>query len=958
MKTRNTGTRSNGVRAGLGLATSSSEPRRGGGGVGASVDAESMRLREADANIAPWRRWGPYLSERQWGTVREDYSHDGDCWNSFPHDHARSRAYRWGEDGLLGFCDDGCRLCFAPALWNGHDPILKERLFGLTGPEGNHGEDVKEEYFYLDGTPTHSYMRALYKYPQAAFPYARLVEENRRRGRNEREFELRDTGVFDDGRYFDVQVEYAKAAPDDILIRLTVTNRAERAAPLHLLPTLWFRNTWSWGLPGADGEHAARRPQLRDAGDARILASDPVLGEWELVTVGAAGAGIERLFTENESNAERLWGVPNRVRFVKDAFHARVIAGDVDAVNPARSGTKAAVWHMLDVPARGTVTLRLRLRRVVRKAGEETESVDGFDAVMAQRRVEADEFYDAEPRRHHRLSPEARRVARQAAAGLLWSKQFYEYDVRAWLSGDPAQPTPPASRRMGRNAGWEHLNNRDIISMPDKWEYPWYAAWDLAFHAIPLARLDPRFAKDQLVLMLREWYMHPNGQIPAYEFALGDVNPPVHAWAVWRVYKMTAARGERDAVFLARCFQKLLLNFTWWVNRKDPAGRNLFAGGFLGLDNIGAFDRSRALPTGGHMEQADGTAWMAFYCGTMLSMALELASSDPAYEDVATKFFEHFVAISDAMNTLGGSGLWDERDGFYYDQIRTNNGVVPLRVRSLVGVVPLLAVEVLDETVLDRLPDFKARLEWFLRSRSDVPWHAACACAHGGGGEAADAAGGVRLLAIPSRDRLERVVQRLLDEDEFLSPFGVRSMSRAHAREPFTFRAAGEEFRVDYTPGESTTGLFGGNSNWRGPVWFPLNFLLIEALERYDRFYGETLSVEMPTRSGRRVSLREAANELRHRLARLFLPDRHGRRPCHGGDDRFAGDPHWKELLCFHEHFDGDTGRGLGATHQTGWTALVMLMLDRAREADRHEPEGVVAQAGRAPARRGPRARA
>jgi hypothetical protein len=887
-----------------------------------AIDAESARLAEADQGTQPWKQWGPYLAERQWGTVREDYSESGDCWNYFPHDHARSRAYRWGEDGLLGLCDDECRLCFALALWNGRDPILKERLFGLSGPEGNHGEDVKEHYFYLDSTPTHSYLKALYKYPQAEFPYARLVEENRRRSRLDAEFELSDSGAFDDGRYFDVTVEYAKAAPDDIAIRITIANRGPDDAALHLLPTLWFRNTWSWHSP-------ACKPMLKAGPGGSIIARHPDLGMYTLTPAAHAQGEPALLFTENETNPQRLWGAPDAPGFWKDAFHERVIRGRADAVNPELRGTKAAMWHELRIPAGQTVTVRLRL--AARGPTDAAPPSAEIDRLFADRIREADAFYAAPPRRHDRLDPAERLVARQAAAGLLWSKQFYHIDIGPWTSGDPGQPPPPEARRAGRNADWPHLNNKDIISMPDKWEYPWYAAWDLAFQMIPFARLDPQFAKDQLVLLLREWYMHPSGQIPAYEFAFGDVNPPVHAWAVWRVYKMTGERGHRDRVFLARCFQKLLLNFTWWVNRKDPGGRNLFSGGFLGLDNIGVFDRSRPLPTGGHLEQADGTAWMAFYCGTMLSMALELASGDPAYEDIATKFFEHFIAITDAMNTLGGAGLWDEADGFYYDQVRTGEAATPLRVRSLVGMVPLLAVEVLESATIDRLPDFKRRMEWFLRNRTDLPWHATCACGHGG------AAGSHRLLAIPSRERLERVVSVLMDESEFLSPFGVRSLSKRHDRDPYIFRHGREEFSVEYTPGESTTGLFGGNSNWRGPIWFPLNYLIIEALERYHHFYGDALRIQPPG-SGRPITLQEAADEIRARLAALFLPDAQGRRPCHGEDHRFAADPHWRRLLYFHEHFHGDTGRGLGATHQTGWTALIHEMLGAGRAPQAEVP--------------------
>ncbi len=900
-----------------------------------TVPAEVRRLAEADSGEKAWRRWGPYLSERQWGTVREDYSPDGDCWNSFPHDHARSRVYRWGEDGLMGICDDDGRLNFALALWNGRDPILKERLFGLTGPEGNHGEDVKEHYFYLDATPTGSYLKGLYKYPQAEFPYARLVEENRRRGRDQAEFELSDTGVFDGSRYFDVDVEYAKASPEDVLIRVVVHNRGPDACVLHALPTLWFTNTWSWG------EQDKPRPELRAEGPDSIVTRDAALGAYRLsVEKGPDGRVPELLFTDNESNSRRLWGSPNASPFVKDGFHERVVHGRSEAVNPDRVGTKAAAWYTLNVPAGGAVTLRLRLTRTDARPARPFDNT--FDRVFAERVAEADEFYDAKG--HGRLKDQERLVARQSAAGLLWSKQFYHYDIGPWLDGDPGQPTPPESRKHGRNAEWRHLNNRDVISMPDKWEYPWYAAWDLAFQMLPMAQLDPRFAKDQLVLMLREWYMHPSGQIPAYEFAFSDVNPPVHAWACWRVYKMTGARGHRDRDFLARCFQKLLINFTWWVNRKDPSGKNLFSGGFLGLDNIGVFDRSRPLPTGGHLEQADGTAWMAFYCGTMLSIALELAANeggqpDPAYEDMATKFFEHFIAITDSINTLGGTGLWDEADGFYYDQIRLpemGGHAVPLRVRSLVGMVPLLAVEVLEDGLIDRLPDFKRRMNWFLNHRRDLPWFQTCICAQagpegtggtGGSGGTGQAGAGHRLLAIPTRERLVRVVERLMDEFEFLSPFGVRSVSRFHQDQPYVFHYAGQEHRVDYVPGESTSALFGGNSNWRGPIWMPLNFLLVEALERYHHFYGDSLTVASRASTSGRATLAEAAAEIRARLCRLFVPDASGRRPCHGNEERFATDPHWKDLVYLHEHFHADTGRGLGASHQTGWTSLINLMM-------------------------------
>jgi hypothetical protein len=899
------------------------------------AEAEADRLAEDASRSRNWKRWGPYLAERQWGTVREDYSEHGNVWEYFPHDHARSRAYRWGEDGLLGICDRQGRLCFALALWNGRDPILKERLFGLTGPEGNHGEDVKESYFYLDSTPTHSYLKALYKYPQAEFPYEQLVRENRQRGKADPEFELADTGVFDQGRYFDVIAEYAKASPDDIAIRITVANRGPEDATLHLLPTLWFRNTWSWGR---EGEGYSAKPKLHRGSPTGIVADHPSLGRYELQADAVGGAGIpELLFTENESNLERLYGAPNFRPYVKDAFHRAVVQGDSAAVSSAATGTKAAVHYRLHVPAGGERVVRLRLR--LSGATDNALGV-GFEKIFEQRIREADEFY--RERLPDAVTADERRVLRQGYAGLLWSKQFYHYIVEHWLEGDPAQPMPPERRTEGRNAGWPHVFNRDVISMPDKWEYPWFAAWDLAFHMIPFARIDPHFAKEQLLLLLREWYMHPNGQIPAYEFAFGDVNPPVHAWACWRVYKMTGPKGKRDRLFLERAFHKLLLNFTWWVNRKDPDGRNLFAGGFLGLDNIGVFDRSQPLPTGGHLEQADGTAWMAFYCNTMLAMALELASEDPAYEDVASKFFEHFIAIAEAINTLGGSGLWSEEDGFYYDQLHVDGTHTPLRIRSLVGVMPLIAVEVLEEDKFGHLEGFKKRLNWFLENRKDVTRHIACMHPRQSG------SGVQRLLAIPSRDRLERVLRYLLDETEFLSAHGIRSVSRVHREHPYQIEVDGTVHQVDYDPGESSTGLFGGNSNWRGPVWFPLNYLILEALERFHHFYGPDLQVECPTGSGKLLNLQEVAQELATRLSKIFLADRDGRRPCHGTDDRFASDPHWKDLVLFHEYFHGETGRGVGASHQTGWTALVVRCIEDMARARRPAEQ----PAGRPSARR------
>ncbi len=881
---------------------------------GPNVTAEQRRLDADGRRERNWKRFGPYLAERQWGTVREDYSEHGTAWEYFPHDDARSRAYRWGEDGLLGFCDREGRLCFALALWNGADPILKERLFGLAGPEGNHGEDVKEEYFYLAATPTHSYGKALYKYPQRAFPYDDLVKENARRGKSDREYELVDTGAFEGGRYFDVTAEYAKASPDDILIAITIANRGPDAAPLVVLPTLWFRNTWSWGR---EGEGYWQGASVAAADGGAIVAEHPTLGRYRLaIEPGPAGAP-ELLFTENETNAERLYATKNPTPHVKDAFHAAIVGGRGDAVNPARRGTKAAAVHRLTLAPGAEVRLRLRLTV---EAETNATPFAGFDELFTQRRAETEAYYATKTAG---LTPAERVVVRQAYAGLLWSKQFYHYDLKTWLEGDPSLPAPPAARAHGRNADWRHLYNRDVLSMPDKWEYPWFAAWDLAFHMLPFARVDPQFAKEQLVLLTREWYMHPNGQLPAYEWAFGDVNPPVHAWAAWRVYKIGVdAQGHRDRNFLARTFQKLLLNFTWWVNRKDADGKNLFAGGFLGLDNIGVFDRSKPLPGGGHLEQADGTAWMAFYCATMLSMALELARTDPTYEDMASKFFEHFIHIADAMNALGEAGLWDEQDGFYYDEIHLadDGGTpeIPLRVRSMVGLLPLIAVEVLEQSAIDHLPAFKKRMQWFLDNRPDL-MH---------GVSFGTEQHGHVLLALPSRERLVRVLKYMLDEKEFLSPFGVRSLSKVHADRPFSVSLDGQTFSVDYEPGESSTGLFGGNSNWRGPVWMPVNYLLVEALQRYHHFYGDDLRVECPTGSGHLMNLDEVARELSRRLASLFEVDGKGARPCHGENTRYATDPHWKDLVLFHEYFHAETGRGVGATHQTGWTALVVRLID------------------------------
>jgi len=869
--------------------------------------------------------------------VREDYSAGGTAWDYFPHDHARSRAYRWGEDGIAGISDRHQLICFALAMWNGSDAILKERLFGLTGNEGNHGEDVKEYYFYLDSTPTHSYMKALYKYPQSEFPYRALAEENRRRGRGDFEYELLDTGAFDENRYFDIFTEYAKAGSEDILIKITVANRGPLEASLALLPTIWFRNTWSWGHDAYRPSMTAR-PQLcipkeyGIPGSAVLEVDHKAYGKRWLLCEGEP----ELLFTENETNAQRLFGSANPSPFVKDGINDYVVKGSRDAVNPAKTGTKAAALYRLRIAAGGSTTIRLRLTdqqpkvahmsapRLVLAEAPKTELLgQPFESIFAMRRAEADEFYVQ--RAPNGLSDDARNVQRQAFAGLLWSKQFYHFDVRAWLEGDPAGPPPPESRRKGRNHEWPTLYNADVVSMPDKWEYPWYAAWDLAFHCIPLAQVDPDFAKEQLTLLLREWYMHPNGQLPAYEWAFGDVNPPVHAWAAWRVYKIEKRiRGKADRNFLESIFHKLLLNFTWWVNRKDAEGMNIFQGGFLGLDNIGVFDRSAPLPTGGHLEQSDGTSWMGMYCLNMLAIALELARENSAYESVASKFFEHFVHIAHAMNDRGGEGieLWDEEDGFYYDVLHLPNGDHHyLKVRSLVGLIPLLAVETLEQDVIDRLPGFTRRMQWFIDNHSDVRDHIEISDGDGKGAR--------RLLSLVNRTRLERVARYLLSESEFLSPYGIRAISRFHKENPYVLHANGNEHRVDYEPAESSIGLFGGNSNWRGPVWFPINFLLLEALQKFHYFYGDGLKVELPTGSGKQATLWEAAAEISRRLSRIFLRSADGTRPVYGGSQKFQQDPHWRDLIYFHEYFHGDNGAGIGASHQTGWTALVSKLIEQ-----------------------------
>lgn len=876
---------------------------------------EEIRLEEDRTRQAYWRRWGPYLSERQWGTVREDYSATGSAWDYFPHDHARSRAYRWGEDGIGGISDNHQRLCFAIALWNGVDPILKERIFGLTGPEGNHGEDVKEYYFYLDNTPSHAYMKCLYKYPQQAFPYAELVQENQRRGYHDPEFELLDTGIFDGDRYFDVFVEYAKNTDEDILIKIKVVNRGSEEKTLHLLPTLWFRNTWSW-------EENSQKPllkKLKSDAFSVIEAAHPTLGERWLYCEAAS----ELLFTENETNYERLFGEPNKSPYVKDSINDYVVYGKREAVNPDQIGTKVSPYYVLNIGAGKEKVICLRLcdtPNLTAPFGEE------FEQVFATRQHEADEFYQ-------RISPnisdrDAQSVQRQAFAGLLWTKQFYHYVIEDWLNGDPTQPTP--HRTYKRNQEWIHLFNDDILSMPDKWEFPWFAAWDLAFHVIPLAMIDPDFAKRQMDRLTREWYLHPNGQMPAYEWHFSDVNPPVHAWGTWRVYQIEKQMyGRADKEFLERVFQKLLLNFTWWVNRKDEEGNNVFQGGFLGLDNIGIFDRSSELPTGGQLDQSDGTSWMGMYCLNMLAIALELAKDNPPYEDIASKFFEHFLYIADAMNHIGDTDvhLWDDTDNFYYDVLHfPHNERVHLKVRSMVGLVPIFGVEVLEQATLDAFPGFKKRFEWFINNRSNLTRNIACMEAEGVEEK--------RLLAIVNQNKLRLILQKMLDETEFLSDYGIRSLSKFHAKNPYIFNVGNTQYRVDYEPAESTSGMFGGNSNWRGPVWFPMNFLIIESLQKYHNYLGDEFTVECPTGSGKHMNLEEVATELSQRLMRIFLKSSQ-RRPVFGGIEKFQNDPHWQNWILFHEYFNGDDGAGLGANHQTGWTGLVA---DLIHQAYQHAP--------------------
>jgi hypothetical protein len=871
------------------------------------MTAEEERLAQDRDRTAYWKRWGSYLSERQWGTVREDYSASGSAWEYFPHDQSRSRAYRWGEDGIAGISDNHQRLCLAIALWNEQDPILKERMFGLTGNEGNHGEDVKEYYFFLDNTPTHSYMKALYKYPHAAFPYTQLVEENRRRGKSDPEFELLDTGVFDGDRYCDILIEYAKASPEDILVQYTVTNRGSEAKALHVLPTLWFRNTWSWG-------YAETKPMLKVADEASVIeAQHPSLGTRWLY----CDANPDLLFTENETNFERLFQVENAAAYVKDAIHEAVIHDRQDAVNPDRVGTKVAAHYVLNLEAGETQTIRLRLSDVPHLTdpfGSE------FAAVFGDRIAEANEFYD---RITPTLSDERRTLQRQAFAGLLWNKQFYLYIVEDWLKGDPA--TPVAARQNQRNAEWIHLFSDDVLSMPDTWEYPWFAAWDLAFHVVPLAMIDPAFAKRQLGRLTREWYMHPNGQLPAYEWAFGDVNPPVHAWAAWQVYQIERKLyGKADKLFLERVFQKLLLNFTWWVNRKDLTGSNIFQGGFLGLDNIGVFDRSAPLPNGSLLQQADGTSWMAMYCINMLTIALELAPDNPAYEDMASKFFEHFLRIASAMNGVGKDqiALWDEEDQFYYDALLFPNGDhAAMKVRSIVGIIPLFAVCTLEPETLEQLPGFQQRTEWFIQNRPDLTHGIACMLQTGQSGRT--------LLALLSRERLPQILSRLLDETEFLSPHGIRSVSKYHADHPYRFNLNGADYQVDYEPAESTNEMFGGNSNWRGPIWFPINYLIIEALLEFHHYLDDEEKVECPSGSGQWLTFEQVAIELANRLMNLFLPNAEGRRPVSGGIETLQTNPHWRNLILFHEYFHGDNGAGLGASHQTGWTGAIAALIHK-----------------------------
>lgn len=872
------------------------------------IRAEDTRLEDNTAHSVFWKKWGPYLSERQWGTVREDYSEDGEAWDYFPHDHARSRAYRWGEDGLAGISDIYQNLCFALALWNGRDPILKERLYGLNNREGNHAEDVKELYYYLDNTPTHSYMKYLYKYPQDEFPYRELIERNGERTRLDPEFELLDTGIFSENKYFDVYVEYAKADVEDILIKIEIYNRGEQSARITVLPTLWFRNTWIFGKVKA-------KPDIRlreDASSEHIVeAAHETMGIYYLYAQKSNGV----LFTENETNTERLFNWPNASPYVKDAFHDAIIHDKAALFQGRKNGTKWAPVYHLDIPGGKSETVRLRLCN--RQIGKEPLGEE-FNQTFMQRIEEANLFYKKfEP---DEPFSDVVQVQRQAFAGLLWSKQYYNYEIETWLSGDNGHPAPPGARKRGRNHDWKYLFNRDVISMPDKWEYPWYASWDLAFHCIPISVIDPDYAKELLILFLREWYMRPNGQIPAYEWNFSNVNPPVHAFSALKVYEIEKKnKGKGDIVFLKRVFQKLLLNFTWWVNRKDAEGHNIFQGGFLGLDNIGLFDRNKALPGGGHIEQADGTSWMAMYSLNLMDMALTIAQEDPAYEDVASKFFEHFVHIAESLNTFGEHGLWHEEDGFYYDALHVPDGnVIPLRVRSLVGLTTLLAVSVINRNLFNKLEGFKKRLLWFRNNRLDLKKYLAIEELH----DEKDI-----LLSLVPKSRLIMILQKMLDENEFLSPGGIRSISRFHKDNPFVLRVNGDKYRIDYEPAESTTSLFGGNSNWRGPVWVHINYLFIESLKRYYEYFGDTMKLEFPTGSNNYLNLWDVAKRLSQRVTGIFIRDDNGKRHVHGDEDRYRRDPHFRDLVLFHEYFHGDNCRGLGASHQTGWTGLVAEMI-------------------------------
>jgi hypothetical protein len=853
-----------------------------------------------------WKKWGPYLTERQWGTVREDYSKDGGAWDFLPHDHARSKAYRWGEEGIGGISDNKQILCFALSMWNGKDPILKERMFGLTGPESNHGEDCKDHYYYLESTPTHSYMKMLYKYPQAEFPYKQLADESRKRSRLEPEYELIDTGIFNENKYFDVYIEYAKGSADDVLIKITATNRGAETAFINLLPTLWFRNTWSWG-------YNSFKPTMVANSDRSVNIMHEKLGQYFLY----AEENSELLFCDNETNMKRLYNVENPTAYCKDGINDYVIKGDTSAVNNNKSGTKASVSYKHHVPAGESFTIRLRLCNYASE-----NPFGNFDEVFADRTRDNEVFYNE---MHQGVeSPDLRLVQRQAYAGMLWTKQFYYFNIKQWLDGDPNQIAPPEERKHGRNAHWRHMSNENIISMPDKWEYPWYAAWDLAFHTLPLARLDPSFAKRQLEILLREYYMHPNGQIPAYEWNFGDVNPPVHAWATLKVYDIDKQQnnGIGDIEFLEKIFHKLLLNFTWWVNQKDSGGNNIFEGGFLGLDNIGVFDRSRPLPTGGTIEQADGTSWMAMFSLNMLKIALEISEHRPAYQDMASKFFEHFLHIAGALANIGGNGveLWDNEDSFFYDVLHTPDGrSTPLKVRSMVGLIPLYAVEVLEPHYLERLPLFKKRVEWVLANRPDLAALISRWNDHG--------KGETRLLSLLRGHRMKKIFNRMLDESEFLSDYGIRALSKYHKNSPYEFWVGSECFRVNYNPGESDSGLFGGNSNWRGPIWFPVNFLIIDSMLKFHDYYGDDFKIEYPTGSGNKISIKEAACEIAKRMMKIFIRNENGDRPVHGNYEKLQKDPHFKDLVLFYEYFHGDTGSGIGATHQTGWTGLIAELI-------------------------------